>query len=193
MFKVSTFAVLVVAGFTLAGSVAPVSAASAVTTAFIDDVTPNVDLLDRSSRLALNNSQDAHIRAFARAEATEQTLTANDFYDWSQADARRVLVATNGSVSEDGVITGRSVAIDKPVIAVPEQMPSSNQEDVDRLYGLTGKEFDQAYKAVQVTALKGLVVSYQEYITNSDEPALKAIATRELTKINRRLVELDRL
>ncbi len=184
-------AAFLAAGLAFSGLTTAASAASPVTNAFINDVNPNVDLLDRSSRLALDNSQNARLKSFARSEAKEQTLAANAIYDWSQSDARGVAVA---SADQTGaVVTGRSVAIDKPVVAVPEQMPSANQEDIDRLYGLTGAEFDAAYKAVQVTALKNLVVSYQEYITNSDEPALKAIAARELPKINQRLAELTRL
>jgi hypothetical protein len=168
-------------------------AASSITNAFITDVNPNVDLLDRSSRLALDNSQNAKLRAFAKSEARQETLVANAIYDWTQADAHPVAVASNEQAGTGAILTGRSVAIDKPKVAIPEQMPSANQEDIDRLYGLTGGEFDAAYKAVQVTAIKALIVSYQEYITNSDEPALKAIATKELPKLNQRLAELDKI
>jgi predicted outer membrane protein len=168
-------------------------AASSITNAFITDVNPNVDLLDRSSRLALDNSQNAKLRAFAKSEARQETLVANAIYDWTQADAHPVAVASNEQAGTGAILTGRSVAIDKPKVAIPEQMPSANQEDIDRLYGLTGGEFDAAYKAVQVTAIKALIVSYQEYITNSDEPALKAIATQELPKLNQRLAELDKI
>lgn len=194
MFKTSRIAATFAVGVAIVSCAhTNASAASAITNMFVNDVNPNVDLLDRSSRLALQNSQDPRVRAFARSEAKEQTITANDIYDWSQSDARRIFVASSEPAGTGAVITGRSVAVDKPVVAIPEQMPSANQEDVDRLYGLSGKEFDEAYKAVQTEALKALLVTYQEYITNSDEPALKTIATRELPKINQRLAELSRL
>ena len=181
------------ASLVLAGSVAfaPARAASSTTTTFVTDANPTIDLLDRTSRLAMENSQNARLRSFARSEAAEQTNAANALYDWSQAEAHAAVASSDQA---DGVVrTGRSVAIDAPVVAIPEQMPSVNQEDVDRLYGLTGAEFDVAYKAVQVDALRKLSVMYQEYITNSDEPTLKALASRELPKINQRLKELARV
>ncbi len=178
------------ASFVIAGSFACASAhaASTTTATFVTDANPTIDLLDRTSRLALENSQNPRLRSFARSEAAEQTNAANALYDWSQAQAHEAVASSD---QDDGVVrTGRSVAIDTPVVAIPEQMPSVNQEDVDRLYGLTGTDFDVAYKAVQIDALNKLSVMYQEYITNSDEPTLKALASRELPKINRRLEEL---
>ena len=177
--------------FFLAVASLPAAAASPTTGTFLTDVNLSVDFLDRSSRMALDNSKSPQIRTFARSEAAEQTHTLNAFYDWSQKDAAPVAIASNAGT--DGLLTGRSVAIDKPVKVAAPQIATDHSEDIDRLYGLTGSEFDESFKAAQVTTLTQLVSIYQEYITNGDEPALKTMATRELPKINRRLAELRRL
>lgn len=48
-----------------------------MTDAFVANVHPNVDFLDRSSRLALQTSTSPRIRAFARGGAAEQTIAGN--------------------------------------------------------------------------------------------------------------------
>ena len=171
-----------------AGACAPAFAASKTTEAFLADVNPNIDFLDRSSRMALDNSKSPRLREFARGEAREQTLAANTLYSWNDTEKQQIVAA---NVGPDGLVTGRSVAIDQP--AAVAAFPPASQEDLDRMYGMTGQEFDDSYKTTQISALKQLVVSYQEYITNGDEPALKALATSELPKINRRLAELRKL
>ena len=184
-------AVTFVAGATLLlGAALPAAAASPTTQAFLADVMPSVDFLDRSSRLALDNSQSPRLKDFAKGEAREQTLAANALDAWIDQDKVQAVAATAGP---DGLLTGRSVAIDTPAPVVAPAFPPVSQEDFDRMYGLTGAEFDQSYKATQMDSLKHLVAAYQEYITNGDEPTLKALATSELPKINRKLAELNKL
>ena len=139
-------ALLAAAGFALAGTM-PAYAASTATEAFVANVHPNVDFLDQSSRLALTTSGDAKVRAFAREEATEQTLASNSLVAWTETHtpagvavavgatpAGTVIapvaevatvplnVATNVTTGvTDGVgdvLTGRSVAIDVPLTPV---------------------------------------------------------------------------
>lgn len=59
-------------------------AASAQTDAFVANVRPNINFLDRASRLALDKSPSQRIRTFAHEEAEEQTIAANSFVAWTQ-------------------------------------------------------------------------------------------------------------
>ena len=127
----------------LASASVPAFAASVMTDAFVANARPNVDFLDVSSRLALDHSGNPRIRAFARSEAREQTITANSMVAWVQTNTRAGAVAaldptpvagplapvadlatvpldvasnvTIGVTNGVGdVLTGRSVAIDDP-------------------------------------------------------------------------------
>ena len=176
-------AALVAAAFSLAAP-GTASAASLLTDAFLTNANQDIDFLDRSSRFALDNSKSAKVKAFAHDQARDQTLTANKIDDWIQADL-------GGQVA-----TGRSVALDNAspeAKAVAEMKPLTGQEDLDNLEGLTGKDFDDVYKARQKLALGQLKDLYVVYATSGDDPKLAAIAKSELPKINHRLAELDRL
>ena len=177
-------AALVAAAFSLA-SAGGASAASLMTDAFLTKANQDIDFLDRSSRLALDNSKSAKLKSFAHDQARDQTLTANAIGDWIKAD-----------LGTDQVVTGRSVALDtaSPVTCKMATMyPPVGQEDLDNLEGLTGKDFDDVYKARQKAALAQLKELYTAYATSGDDKTLVTIANRELPKINRRLAELDRL
>ena len=68
----------------------PAEARSSVTEAFLANVEPNVDFLDRSSRMALDNSASKQLKAFAFSEAREQTLSANALDTWVDAETGRI-------------------------------------------------------------------------------------------------------
>jgi predicted outer membrane protein len=193
--------------------VSSANAASVETEAFLANVRPNVDFLDRSSRLALTQSANPRLRAFARNEAIEQTITANSLVAWSQTNTTRGAV---GAVAPDGtivtapvalatvpvqvgedVLTGRSVALDVPVPVAPNTSGATllpaGQTDLDRLTALKGRRFDALYRSTQADALRQLQTLYASYIQNGDDPDLRAMARIELPKINKRIVELNRL
>ena len=173
---------------TMFGAQATATAASLMTDAFLTNANQDVDFLDRSSRFALTNSHDAKVKAFAHDQARDQTLVANAFGDWIKAD----LGAQNG----DQVATGRSVAIDNSASTSTREMammsPPAGQEDLDNLEGLTGKEFDDIYKARQRAALDQLQALYSDYAAGGDDAALVAIAKSQLPKIKKQIMELGR-
>ena len=144
MTRTFKMALLVAVGAVALTGAAPAFAASAATDAFVANVHPNVDFLDNSSRLALQVSTVTKIRAFARDEATDQTLAGNQLVAWTQTEtAPGLAVATGapeiGKVVDGGlvtpameapfavadgvttgvgdVVTGRSVAIDTSIAA----------------------------------------------------------------------------
>ena len=156
----------------------PASAASPATRAFLENATQNVDFLDRSSRFALTNSKSARVHEFAFDQAREQTLAANAIDAYTEA-------------VPDALQTGRSVAIDAPATA-DNRLPLG-QEDLNSLEGLTGPEFDSEYKLKQAEALRQVVTDYQAYIAQGDDPALLALASGELPKVERRLALLGKI
>lgn len=181
---------LLIAGILLpvcAGGVA--SAASVQTRMFMDNVTPNVDFLDRSSRMALDKSKDARIKEFARSEAILQTNAANAFYDFSQG-AGRIDVAS--ASTGDGLISGRSAAVTGQVATIDNRLPMG-QEDLDSLEGLAGKSFDEDYKTKQLNALMQIETDYTDYIAKGDDPVLLGIANRELPKVQHQISTLRKL
>ena len=209
-----------VGAIALAGA-APAFAASPATDAFVANVHPNVDFLDNSSRLALKTAGSAKVRAFARVEATDQTLAGNQLVAWTQTQTPGGTVAATGApvlvapVDEavavaataptdvvngvGDVLTGRSVAIDAPDVAAPlivTRTPApgtllpSQQTDMDRLSGLSGKRFDAFYVTTQKDALRQLATLYTDYQVNGDDPALRAMAARQLPIVQKRLEQL---
>ena len=212
-------------------SAAPAFAASPATDAFVANVHPNVDFLDNASRLALKTSTSTKLRAFARTEATDQTLAGNQLVAWTQTQTPGGIVAATGTpvvavpvaavpvIGEpvaavatvpldvasgvtDGVgdvLTGRSVAIDALLVAAPltvTRTPApgtllpSQETDMERLSTMSGKRFDAFYVTTQKDALRQLVTLYTDYQTNGDDPALRAMAARQLPIVRQRLEQL---
>ena len=198
---------------------APALAGSPATDAFIANARPNVVFLDESSRIALDRSPSRAVRAFAHSEAREQTITANSMTAWVQTNTPRGEVAALGGLPIAGgvvaapldvaanvtngvgdLVTGRSVGIDSPLTVTPassapvgSQLLPAGQDDLARLSKLSGRQFDVLYKATQVDALRQLAVLYRDYAANGDDPALRAIAARELPRVNARIARVDRL
>ena len=187
--SISKLACAVAAGAILgfAASSAPVSAASPMTSVFMDNAMPNVDFLDRSSRMALDHTKNARIREFAKSEAAEQTNAVNALYDWSQSDRK------TAQADADVVKTGRSVAVAGEKAPIVDMRLPAGQEDLDRLDGLADGEFDTLYKDRQKDALKQIESDYQAYIAKGDDPVLLGIANQELPKVRHRQAELNRL
>ena len=218
----------------LAGAGAPAFADPMMNDAFVSNVRPNVDFLDKSSRMAMDKSSNARIRAFAHSEAKDETITANSLVAWTQTNTRAgeavalgvapaqpatgplapigdlatapLVVAgnvTTGVTNGVGdVLTGRSVAIDDPlaplnVTRTPDptiaQTLPAERDDLSRLSASNGRDFNALYLSTQSDALHQLATLYRDYLRNGDDPALRAIATRELPKVNARIADLRRL
>ena len=207
-------------GVVLAGVSAPAVAASTQTEAFVANVRPNVNFIDESSRLALDKASRHSVRTFAFREARDATITANSLVAWTQTNTLRgEAVALSTPVAPalpvmsamtdlafapvaaaTDVVTGRSVAIDAPLTVRPAATPApapillpAEQDDLSRLRARSGREFEVFYKATQLDALRQLATIYSDYQVNGDDAALRALAARELPKINERIVELRRL
>ncbi len=111
-------------------------------------------------------------------------------------------VAASAATAAGDVVTGRSVAL-APLTVTPAAIGSAptvgsallpaENDDLDRLRLMDGARFNALYKSTQLDALRQLATLYSDYRINGDDPALRAIAVRELPKINARIAELRRL
>lgn len=234
---------LLLASASLVFGAGQVMAASPQTEAFVTNARPNVNFLDRSSRLALDKNTSPRIHSFAHEEAEEQTIAANGFVAWVETHTQRgeavalgggVAVVTSpvgGALSGAGagvnqvlsplgpvgtlaaaplavaggvtngvgnvvdgatgqVLPGTVVAVQGPPIGAG--LLPANREDLDRLQTLDGRQFDALYRSTQQDSLRQLAILYRDYATNGDDSALRALASSELPKVNRRLEEISR-
>ena len=165
----------------LLGATSAANAASPATEAFLANVTANVDFLDRSSRLALDNSKSVKLKEFARGQAKDQTLAANAIYD------------VTSKMGEPAMQTGRSVAVAGQTPAILDNRLPLGQEDLDSIEGLNGIEFDEAFRAKQRDALLQVQSDYETFIATGDDAALKAISIQELPKVKKQIAALSKV
>lgn len=163
---------------------APAHAASMRTEMFLDNLSPNVDFLDQSSRFALTNSKNGKVHDYARVQAREQTLAANALDEWREG--------RKAAAAGETLQTGRSAAVDGQTVQVDQRLPLG-KEDLDSLEGLDGSAFDKEYRVKQHDALVQIEADYQDYIAHGDDPVLLAMASRELPKVRQRLTALGRI
>ena len=88
---------------------------------------------------------------------------------------------------------GPAVAPGAPGPLIGAGLLPANREDLERLKSLHGREFDALYRSTQQDALRQLATLYRDYASGGDDPALRALASSELPKVNHRLEELARL
>ena len=211
------FSRLVVLGFATAGlaTVASPSSASQLTDAFVANAKPNVDFLDKSSRLALERSPSRSVKAYAKNVAARETIVDNTIVAWWQSNTpagasaalgnppqadRDTLVRVAGDMSKlvDGsLLTGRSVAVERldPVVVPAPKSPllPSQEADFETLKTLSGKRFDAFYKLSQRNALRQLVALYRDYASQGDDPALRSLSTLQLDQTNGLISKLNDL
>ncbi len=175
---IKSASLLVSSAVLLVAAALPARAASFNTEAFLANATANVDFLDRSSRLALQNSQSVKIKEFARGEAKDQTLAANAIYDVT---------------SKAPLQTGRSVAVANQTAQIVDNRLPLGQEDLDSLEGQNGIEFDEAFRAKQRDALLQVQTDYETFLATGDDAALKDIAAKELPKVKKQIAALGKV
>lgn len=166
----------------------PAFASSTVTDLFLANVKANVAFLDQSGKLASSHSKSPAVRSFAKAEIGEAFRTA----EMLNGVAPPVQVA-EVSPDRDVVITGRSAATVPPLGEAANGRTALGQSDVAKLAGLKGRPFDDALWLKQVDALSQLRADYETYAASGDDEVLRAVAKRELPKIEARLAALSNI
>ena len=135
-------------------------------------------------------------------------------YDWTKADANALVASAATNARSQGLelkrddrkgldsrdldrsATGSTPLTSSPALQQksPERIADDRlprgQEDLDSLEGLEGGAFDAEFKEKQLDALQQIETDYKDYAVKGDVTALKAIAARELPKVQRRLVQL---
>lgn len=214
--RMSRLAALCLATCGFAGMASP-SFASQLTDAFVANAKPNVDFLDKSSRLALERSPSRRVKAYAQDVAARETIVDNTIVAWWQSNTPAGASAALGTASaqadrdpldkmagdvsklvDGSLLTGRSVAVER--LATPVVVPApkkallpSQESDFETLKTLSGRRFDAFYKLTQRNALRQLVALYRDYASQGDDPALRSLSTLQLDKTNDLIRKLNGL
>ena len=98
------------------------------------------------------------------------------------------------------VTTGVGNALGGPGAVVAPQGPligagllPADRQNMERLSALDGRQFEALYRSTQQDSLRQLSTLYRDYATSGDDAALRALASSELPKVNRRLEQIGRL
>ncbi len=178
--------------FSVAIAQAPAWAASPITVAFLANVKPNIVFLDRSSRLAVDRSSSATLRAYAQDEVPEVTRSAQLL----NGTAPNVQPSAFASADANALVTGRSVSVDGPTGGAGQSANGRQplgEADVVDLSKMSGRKFTDAFWLKQVDALSQLRADYQAYVDDGDDSALVAMAKRELIVVEHRLALLSKI
>jgi predicted outer membrane protein len=165
-----------------AASPAP-SSPSELIARFVASAIPNANFIAAASRMASANSSNGKIRKFAEALAKDQTAVANSLEAW---------VNVNGPV-----VTLRSPYTGKigpgaPKLSAPQFLPPQ-RTNLQRLSASQGRGFDSLYVSTLTEALVQLQTLYRDFSVTDADPGLKAIAVRELPKVEQTISALDAL
>jgi putative membrane protein len=76
---------------------------------------------------------------------------------------------------------------------VPTALDSEHQAMLDKLKGLSGKEFDQAYAGMQRQGHTDAVAMFADYARSGDNPALKRWAAKTLPHLKTHLKMAEKL
>lgn len=182
--------------------VGPASAASLTTVTFVAAATPAIAFSDGSSRLAPLQAGSDRVRRFAARADAVQTRAAEAFVAWGIAERARSVAAVEtrsidmlGPVFGLGTLLGLGTSYDVSVAVLPPRLNADLAERgaLGRLGALTGAEFDALYAATEIDALRRLVAVYTDFIKNGDDETLRALAVRELPRVEGLLAQARRL
>jgi predicted outer membrane protein len=159
------------------------SSPSEVTARFVASAIPNANFIAAASRMASANSHNAKVRKFAEGLAKDQTAVANSLEAW---------VNVNGPV-----VTLRSPYTGKigpgdAKLSAPQLLPPQ-RSNLQCLSASQGRNFDSLYVSTLTEALVQLQTLYRDFSQTGADPGLKAIAVRELPKVEQTISALDAL
>lgn len=200
--KMSAISVIFTFGL-LGAPMASACAASITSEDFVATVQPTADFLGASSRLALARSESGRIRSFARGEANAENRTRASLIAWRRDQERAALAAAaTPTIDRLGPIVG-AVSVPLGAIGTPgspltplpsaDRLEAAAQAELGRLSTLLGPDFDSSYRSAQGDALFRLEKAYEDFILNGDDETLRALAVRELPKVQRWIAEVRRL
>jgi predicted outer membrane protein len=156
---------------------------SELTARFVASAIPTTNFIAAASRMASGDSRNDKIRKFAEALAKDQTAVANSLDAW---------VNVNGPV-----VTLRSPYTGKigpgaAKLSAPQLLPPQ-RSNLRRLAASDGRDFDSLYVSTLTEALVQLQTLYRDFSLTDADPGLKAIAVRELPKVEQTISALRAL
>jgi predicted outer membrane protein len=159
------------------------SSPSELTARFVASAIPTTNFIALGSRLASANSHNDKVRKFAEALAKDQSAVANSLEAW---------VNVNGPV-----VTLRSPYTGKigpgaPKLSAPQLLPPQ-RSNLQRLSASQDRAFDSLYVSTLTEALVQLQTLYRDFSLTDADPGLKAIAVRELPKVEQTISALGAL
>jgi len=150
---------------------------------FVASTIPTANFLATASRLAISNSHNTKVQKFAEALAKDQPTVANSLAAW---------VNVNGPVVNlRSPYTGQ-IGPGAARLSAPNLLPAQ-VSNLKRLSASQGSSFDKLFVSTQMEALVQLQILYRDFLQNGTDPGLRAIATRELPKLEQTISELDKL
>ena len=176
---------ILVCALTLGGVVsgsAPLLAASSETEAFSAHVRLDAAFLANASRLAETNASSAAIKSFARSQQAEQTHVLG------LLDGTSAQQLASSEDADSVLATGRSAAspldVDMTKFAPPlgVLMPVAGMT-LEHLSAANGEAFDALYRSTVRNVLSDLAGFYEAYAKTGDDPALRAMSSREFTRV----------
>jgi putative membrane protein len=120
-----------------------------------------------SSQLALKQSQDDGVKAFAQQMIDDHTKAGDAF--------------------------GDALKSAKTPMTPPTDLDKSHQKDMDKLGKLQAASFDKQYIKMQVSAHKDAVKLFTDYSKKGDDASLKNFATTTLPTLQQHLDSVNKL
>jgi predicted outer membrane protein len=153
------------------------------TAQFVASAIPTTNFIAAASRMATAYSTNDKIRKFAETLAKDQTAVANSLDAW---------VNVNGPV-----VTLRSPYTGKigpgaAKLSAPQLLPPQ-RSNLQRLEASQGRDFDPLFVSTLTEALGQLQTLYRDFSLTGADPGLKAIADRELPKVEQTISALRAL
>jgi predicted outer membrane protein len=148
---------------------------------FVASAIPTLNFISTASRLAIANARSSKIRKFAEALARDQTAVATSLSAWVNVNGPVVTLRSPYS----GEIGPGAAKLRAPNLLPPQV------SNLQRLSASQGSNFDKLFVSSPMEALIQLQTLYRDFIQNGTDPGLRAIATRELPKVEQTISALD--
>ncbi len=143
------------------------AATAPATDKFVQDVAMSDMFEVESGRLATNQSQNNDVKAFAQRMIDDHTKTSDQL---------------------KALIKDKQIAVQ-----LPTSLDDKHKANLDKLRGLSGAQFDQAYVPMQVDAHEQAVALFQAYADSGDNADVKQWAQSTLPTLKNHLADAKAL
>lgn len=154
-----------------------------LTRQFVAGAIPSANFVAAASRMAIAHSSNSKIRDLAGDLAKNQTTVANSLASWVNVSGPVVTLRSP--------ITGR-IGPGAPKVSAPRMLPAQ-VTNLQKLSTSQGHAFDTLYVSSLMEALVQLQILYRDFAKTDGDPGLRAIADRELPKVEHAISALDSL